>query len=232
MPLLAAEVLEHLQVRRGRMIRPAAAEVRLGDQARDAAMLGLIASSSARYGAGSNGASRSDTSRHSSLGNEMKRTRGSRFLSRSLPGHRLGQPLLAVKPVARGDDEVARRIDRQRGPERLLDRLGAGRRPHDLFEPLAAGLGLQVRDEPPARRRPRCRRSRCRRSAGPLRSSPSPDGDLEPAHVAAGISSATRPGCGRGSRRARPRCSRTACGRRRSSGRRPRSWRSPVCVGV
>ena len=63
-------------------------------------------------------------------------------------GDGAGQALLAVEAVARGQDHVARPVARQGRPQRLLDRLGAGRGPQHLFQPLAAGPALQQSDQP------------------------------------------------------------------------------------
>src|SRR5262249_41608306 len=66
-------------------------------------------------------------------------------------GHGPGESLLAVKAVARGDDHLARGIPGEGGPERLLNRLRARRRPEDLFQALAARLAAQELDQPLAR---------------------------------------------------------------------------------
>ncbi len=183
MPSLPAEILEHLEVRRGRMIRPAAAEVGLGDQARDAAMLGLdgLELRAVRRRVERRIAQREVAALVLRKGNEAHARIA--VLVALAPGHRFGESLLAVKPVARREDEVTRGIDRERGPERLLDRLGAGRGPHDLFEALSPRLGLQVRDEPPdgVRLDPGNRVVGGQRDRFEVARS---RGDLEPAHVA------------------------------------------------
>jgi hypothetical protein len=143
----AAEVLEHLQIRRGRVIRAAAAEVGLGDQAGDSARVGRDRLELR-------------TVRRRIEGRVAKGEIAALVLRKRDEAHarvavlvalaardRLGEPLLAVKAIPRRDDEIARRVGCERGPEGFLDRLGAGRRPHDLFEPLAAPSRLQVRDE-------------------------------------------------------------------------------------
>jgi hypothetical protein len=68
-----------------------------------------MASSSFWYGAGSKAASRIDTSRHSAIGNEMNRTRGSRSASVSEPVTAFASPFLPWNP-----NRVARIIGRVR----------------------------------------------------------------------------------------------------------------------
>ena len=109
----------------------------------------VIASSSARYGAGSNGASRSETSRHSSFGNEMKRTRGSRFLSRSLPVTASASPFLPWNPsrVARMRSRAGSTASEAQSAFWIASDPDAA---HMIWSRrLPPGPGLQVRDEPP-----------------------------------------------------------------------------------
>ena len=106
--VLAAKTLEQLQVFLLRMIRAAAAQIRLGDQAADAAadILSTGRSARPRRAPDRSAARRRWRCRHSSVGKPMKRTRGSRSGSCSLAGDGAGQPFLAVKAVARGQDHV------------------------------------------------------------------------------------------------------------------------------
>ena len=95
----------------------------------------------------------------------MKRTRGSRSGSRLAAGHGAGQPLLAVKAVARGEDHVRARPAIHRGPEGFLNRLAAAGGPQHLLAARAARAGDGAL-RPAARWRGfRVRSRRCRRSA-------------------------------------------------------------------
>src|SRR5207244_11424216 len=62
-------------------------------------------------------------------------------------GDGVGEPLLTVKAVPRGQDDVAASIEGGTRPERFLNRLGTGCGPNDLFQPLAAGRLTEQGDE-------------------------------------------------------------------------------------
>ena len=99
-------VLEQLQVGLRRVVRAAAAEVRLGDERRRSAGRtgGAGRPVPCGTGPGRTAGRACDTSRHSAIGKLMKRTRGSRSWSVSLPVTASGQALLAVEAEARGED--------------------------------------------------------------------------------------------------------------------------------
>ena len=111
-------VLQHLQIRLRRVVRAAAAEVRLGDQDADLAAELLAAGRRApsRYGARIERRVAHRRRRGTpAIGKLMKRTRGSRSRSALAAGDGAGQALLAVEAEPRGQDH-RRACDR--GPAR------------------------------------------------------------------------------------------------------------------
>src|SRR5581483_3726856 len=150
--VLAAEPLQELQVRLRWVVRPAAAEVRLGDDGADLAaelveqggQLLLV------RGRVERGVPQADVG--ALRGREGDEPNSRVALGVGLAaGDGVGQPLLAVEPVPGGEDHRPSAVAGQGRPEGLLDRLGPGRRPHHLLHPPAAAAPPEGFQQPPAR---------------------------------------------------------------------------------
>ena len=145
-----AERLEHPEVRRRRVERAAAAEVRLGDEGAELGPVGVP--EGVEFPAVRGRVERVVPLAHvpALLPGEADEVNPRVALRVGLrPGDGAGQALLAVEAVAGGQHQ--RPVAGHAGPQGFLHRLGPGRRPQHLLQPPAAGRPLAGVQQQPAR---------------------------------------------------------------------------------